>query len=164
MIILKIDDLNLEGELLQNVQKLIQSETDRVRTEYSQKIKELEQYKPKEKSEEEKALEDRIKALEDKERAINERERLNKLSDGLKSKGVSGELAQYLNVGEDIDLETYLDEIVKVIGEQATFKPNKSHSDKANSNITKNDFKNMTYTERMNLYNTNRELYNILTK
>ena len=162
---MKIEDLNLEGEVLENVTKLIQSETDRVRTEYSQKIKELEKYKPKEKTQEEKNLEERLKALEDKERALNEKERLNKLSDELKNKGVNGELANYLNVTEDTDLETYLNEIVKVIGEQqSTFKPSLSHTDKANSNITKEDFRKMNYQERMNLYNTNKELYKILSK
>lgn len=158
-----INELGLEGEVLDNVSKLIQSETDKVRTEYSTKIKELEKYKPIEKSESEIALEERLKALETKEQELNKRERLDKVSNTLKEKGLNSELSKYLNVTDDVDLETYINDIAKVIREQATYVPNKGNS-KANGNITKADFKNMNYTERTNLYNTNKELYDILSK
>lgn len=157
-----ISELNLEGETLENVTKLIQSETDRVRTEYTKKIKDLEQYKPVEKSESEIALEKRLKALEDKENELNKRERLNKVEEQLKDKGLNGELANYLNISKDTDLETYINDIVKVVGQQAAYKP--SDHTKANGNITKKDFAKMSYTERTNLYNTNKELYDILSK
>jgi hypothetical protein len=158
-----INELGLEGEVLDNVSKLIQSETDKVRTEYSTKIKDLEKYKPIEKSESEIALEERLKALETKEQELNKRERLDKVSNTLKEKGLNTELSKYLNVTDDVDLETYINDIAKVIREQATYVPNKGNS-KANGNITKADFKNMNYLERTNLYNTNKELYDILSK
>ena len=158
-----INELGLEGEVLDNVSKLIQSETDKVRTEYSTKIKELEKYKPIEKSESEIALEERLKALETKEQELNKRERLDKVSNTLKEKGLNSELAKYINVADDVDLETYINDIAKVIGEQATYVPNKGNS-KANGNITKADFSKMNYSERTNLYNTNKELYDILSK
>lgn len=68
-------ELNIEGltqEQIDAVQKLVQSHEDRIRTDYSKKLKdvqtELDQYKPKEKSDAEKALEDRIANLEAKEK------------------------------------------------------------------------------------------------
>ena len=71
---MNIDELNLTDETKAQVEKLLQSETDKIRTEYSQKLKtvneELSQYKPKEKSDAEKALEDRISALEAKEKEL----------------------------------------------------------------------------------------------
>ena len=158
-----ITELNLEGETLENVTKLIQSETDRVRTEYTKQIKDLEKYKPIEKTEEEITLEEKLKALETKEQELNKRERLDKVSNTLKDKGLNSELAKYLNITDDVDLETYINDIAKVIGEQASFVPNKGNT-KANGNITKADFQKMSYTERTNLYNTNKELYNILSK
>ena len=60
---MKLEELQgFNDEQLEMVKKLIQSETDRVRTEYSKQIKELEQYKPKEKSQAEIDLENRLKA------------------------------------------------------------------------------------------------------
>lgn len=158
-----INDLNLEGETLENVQKYVQSETDKVRTEYTKQIKELEKYKPVEKSKEEITMEERLKALETKEHELNKRERLDKVANELKEKGLNTELAKYLNIADNVDLETYINDIAKVIGEQATYVPNKGNT-KANGNITKADFQKMTYTERTNLYNTNKELYDILSK
>ena len=65
---MNIEELNLSDETKAQVEKLLQSETDKIRTEYSQKLKtvneELNQYKPKEKSESEKALEERIAKLQ----------------------------------------------------------------------------------------------------
>ena len=67
-------ELNIEGltqEQIDAVTKLVQSETDKVRTKYSTELKtvndELAQYKPAEKSDAEKALEQRIANLEAKE-------------------------------------------------------------------------------------------------
>lgn len=160
---MKLEDLKLDQETMKNVEKLIQSEGDRVRTEYSSKIKELEGRLPKTQTEEEKALEQRLKALEDKEKELNNRERLSKLSDTLNSKGLNGGLAKYLNVSEDADLETYIGEIVDVIGKQANTYKAKGHKG-TGTEITKEQFEKMNYTERAKLYNENIELYNALSK
>ena len=57
---MNIEELGLSEEQLANVNKYVQSETDKVRTDYSKKLKdandELAKYKPVEKSDEEKAL------------------------------------------------------------------------------------------------------------
>ena len=66
-------ELKIEGltpEQIEQVTKLIQSETDKVRTDYSTRLRtaneELAKYKPQEKSDSEKAFEQRLSALEAK--------------------------------------------------------------------------------------------------
>ena len=44
---MELKELNLTEEQLEGVNKIIQSETDKVRTEYSKKIKDLESKLPK---------------------------------------------------------------------------------------------------------------------
>ncbi len=158
---MELKDLNLSDEQLKSVQGILQSEGDKIRTSYSLKIKELEGKLPKELSEEEKAMADRIKALEDKEKELNKRERLNKVESTLESKGINKELSKYLNLDTD-NLETYLEEVVKTMESQVNFKPS-AHTN-GGTKITKDDFKNMSYTDRVNLYNTNKPLYDALSK
>ena len=43
----------LNDECIGEIEKVVQSETDKVRTKYSKELKDLEQYKPKEKTEQE---------------------------------------------------------------------------------------------------------------
>ncbi|MFR4583628.1 DUF4355 domain-containing protein [Clostridium cadaveris] len=160
---MKLEDLKLDQETMKNVEKLIQSEGDRVRTEYSAKIKELEGKLPKTQTEEEKALEARLKALEDKEKELNNRERLSKVASELSNKGLNGGLAKYLNIGEDTDLETYINEITEVIGKQANTYKAKGHKG-TGTEITKEQFQKMNYKERAKLYNENKELYDALSK
>ena len=95
-----IKELNLSEEQLALVQKYVQSETDKVRTDYSQKLKtandELAQYKPKEKSDAEKALEERITALENREKELANKEKAMTIANKLKEKELPEGLAQYL--------------------------------------------------------------------
>lgn len=157
-----LEELNLNEEQLQGVNKVIQSETDKVRTEYSKKIKELESKLPKQMTEEEKALDERIKALEEREKAIAEKEYMTTVQGKLKDKGLNEQLAQYLNVQGVEDLETYLEEVAKVIGNQIEgYKPRGHES---NVGVTKEQFSKMSYVERMNLFETNRQLYDTLSK
>lgn len=157
---MELSELNLSEEQLQGVQKIIQSETDKVRTDYSKKIKEYEEKLPKEKSEQEKALDERLKAIEDKEKAIAKQEQLNSLSKQLSDKGINGELAKYLNVGEDSQLE---DIFKMIVGEgNNTYKP--SNHQNSNGGVTKEQFNQMSYAERVSLYNSDVELYNALSK
>ncbi|WP_406542432.1 hypothetical protein [Clostridium ljungdahlii] len=64
----------------EDLNKSIQSETDKVRTEYSKKLKdatdELNKYKPVEKSDGEIEMEKRLKVLEDKEKKLLRKRRL----------------------------------------------------------------------------------------
>lgn len=163
-------ELNIEGlsqEQIDAVQRLIQSETDKVRTKYSSELKtvndELAQYKPAEKSDAEKALEQRIANLEAKEKEVASKERAMTIADKLKAKGLPGELAQFLNVGEDID--GAIDKVGDTLGNYflgQVSNPSGNHS--TNKGITKADFAKMSYAERAKLFQENNELYKALSK
>lgn len=80
-------ELNIEGltqEQIDAVNKLVQSHEDRIRTDYSKKLKdvqtELDQYKPKQKSESELAIEQRIANLEAKEQELASKESMTWLN------------------------------------------------------------------------------------
>ena len=163
-------ELNIEGltqEQIEAVQKIIQSETDKVRTKYSSELKtvndELAQYKPKQKSDSELALEQRIANLEAKEKELANKERAMTIADKLKAKGLPSELAQYLNVGEDIDGS--IDKVGDALGNYflgQVSNPSGNHS--TNKGITKADFAKMSYSERAKLFQENNELYKALSK
>lgn len=157
----------------EEVNKKLQSETDKVRTEYSKKIKEMEnkikELTPTEKSPEQLELEERIKKLENKEKEVQAKELELKVSETLESNGLTSQLAKYLNMQGVEDIESYVKEVSEVIGQHinnsklnGSFKPNKHNSNK--TTITKEQFQNMSYTERINLYQNNKELYDLLSK
>lgn len=158
---MELTELNLEGDVLENVTKLIQSEGDKVRTEYSKKIKELESKLPKTLSDDEKAIQDRIKTLEDKEKEINKRERLNKVNSKLKDKGLNEELTKYLNLDIDDDkMDSYLDGISNLLNNNYVPSGHEGKSTK----ITKKEFKAMSLSDRTKLYTENKTLYDVLSK
>lgn len=163
---MNIEELNLSDETKALVQKLLQSETDKIRTEYSQKLKtvneELNQYKPKEKSETEKALEERIAKLEAREKEINAKEQSMTLASKLKEKNLPSDLAKYLNVGDDMDKT--IDEVGTLFGNYFLDGTNRPTNHSTNKGITKSDFKKMSYSERAKLYSENPTLYETLNK
>lgn len=158
--------MNLTDEQLANVQRLLQSHEDRIRTDYSKRLKdandELAKYKPKEKSDAEKALEERITALENREKELASKEKAMTIANKLKDKGIPTELAQYLSVGENVD-ET-VEKVGALLGNyflDGTAKPTNHNTHKG---ITREDFKRMGYAERAKLYSENSELYKALNK
>lgn len=161
-----IKELNLTDEQMALVQKYVQSETDKVRTDYSSKLKtvneELAQYKPKEKSDAEKALEERISALEAKEKELANKEKAMTIANKLKEKGIPAELAQYLNVGDDVDKT--IDEVGTVFGNYFLEGSNKPTNHNTYKGITKSDFQKMGYMERTKLFQENPTLYEALNK
>ncbi|HAT4220343.1 DUF4355 domain-containing protein [Clostridium perfringens] len=158
-----LEELNLSEEQLEGVQKYIQSEGDKIRGKYSKQIKELESKLPKEKTEEELAFEKRVAELETREKELAKKERLTTAKGILSSKGLDTQLTDYLNFEGVEDLETYVDNIAKVVGKQVKGYVPKGH-EKAEGNITKEQFSKMSYIERCNLYDTNPKLYEILSK
>lgn len=163
---MELNELNLSEEQLASVQKYVQSETDKVRTKYSQELKtandELAKYKPVEKSETEKALEQRLKALEDREAQLNAKERSQQIASKFKEKGLPEELAQYISIGENIDED--VEKVGAALGNyflNANYKP-ESHA--SNKGITREKFSKMSYMERSKLYKENPELYKMLTQ
>lgn len=163
---MNIEELNLTDEQLEAVKKYGQSEADKVRTEYSQKLKtaneELDQYKPKEKSDSEKALDERISALEAREKAMADKERALNVAEKLKAKGIPAELAPFLNVGEDIDKT--IESVGATLGNYFLDGTNKPTDHRTNKPITKEDFKKMSYSQRAKLFQEDNALYKILSK
>ena len=163
---MNIDELNLTDETKAQVEKLLQSETDKIRTEYSQKLKtvneELNQYKPKEKSDAEKALEDRISALEAKEKELANKEKAMTIANKLKEKELPEGLAKYLSVGDDVDKA--IDEVGALFGNYFLNGSNKPSNHTTNKGITKKDFQKMSYMERTKLFQENPTLYEALNK
>lgn len=159
-----LEELNLTTEQMECVQKYVQAEGDKIRTKYSKQIKDLESKVPKEKTEEEKAFEKRVKDLEIKEKEIAKKEMLTNAKGILTNKGLDTQLADFIKFEGVEDLETYINNIVEVVDKQTknSYVP-KGH-EKANGNITKEQFSKMSYTERCNLYETNKQLYDILSK
>lgn len=154
----------------EEVNKLKQSAEDKVRTEYTKRIKalesELKEYKPKTLTEEEKSLQDKLKAIEDKEKELAKKEMEFKMAETLENNGLTKQLAKYLNLQGVEDIESYVGEVKEILNNHLTnnsFKPNK-HSNNNNNTITKEEFKKMDYSKRIKLYNTNKELYNLLSK
>lgn len=149
------------------VDKLIQSEQDKVRTEYSKKLKEtqdeLVKYKPKEKSEAELTLEARLKALEDKEKEVSRKEKTLDIAKKLDEQGLPSTLSKYLVGAEDV--ETEIGNLKQVFNSNlidSSFKP-KAHNGGGDA-ITKEQFLKMNYADRVNLFKTNEDLYKRLSK
>lgn len=134
------------------ITKVSQASSDKVRTEYSAKLKEVESKLPKEKSESELQLEQKLSDIAKMEKQLKAKEFC--LSNGLDSK-----LADYFNLdNEDLSpLVDYFNQSKK----DNSYKPT---SHKENQVITKEQFKNMSYSERSKLAETNIELYNSLSK
>ena len=163
---MELTEMNLTDEQLANVQKYVQSHEDRIRTDYSKRLKdandELAKYKPVEKSDEEKALEDRISALEAKEKELANKEKAMTIANKLKEKELPEGLAQYLSVGDDVDKT--IDEVGALFGNYFLSGSNKPTNHNTNKGITKADFKKMSYIERSKLFQENPQLFEILNK
>lgn len=129
--------------------KAIQSAEDKLRTSYSEKIKELEAKLPKDETDEEKDYKQRLAALEQKEKRIAMQESLakNKLDNSL---------ADFLKDDADIDkFGTTIDTLVKRRITDAGFKPT-GHTN--NTEISKDQWHKMTYSQKQDFYNKNPEL------
>lgn len=163
---MELTEMNLTDEQLANVQKYVQSHEDRIRTDYSKRLKdandELNQYKPKEKSESEKALEERIAKLEAKEKELANKEKAMTIANKLKEKELPEGLAQYLSVGDDVDKT--IDEVGALFGNYFLNGSNKPSNHNTNKGITKKDFQKMSYMERTKLFQENPTLYETLNK
>ncbi|MBS6519447.1 MAG: hypothetical protein KH359_01955 [Clostridiales bacterium] len=145
-------ELNLNEDAVGKLSKLIQSETDKVRTDYSQRLKtaneEIEKFKPKE-------------PTPDQIEYENTKKELNNLKFAMKLKeiGVSDDLAKYLKA--DIDLEDF-GKFYKGFNAQKQDYVAKKHVE--NAGVTKEQFNKMTIAEKTKLYNENPELYAQLRK
>lgn len=155
----------LSEEQMADVQKLLQSHEDRIRTDYSQKLKdanaELMKYKPVEKSDAEKNLEERIANLEAREQEIANKEKAMTIASKLKEKGLPETLAKYLNIGDDVD--TTIEEVGTAVNSYFLNNGNKPTNHNTNKGLTKSDFSKLSYGERAKLFQENPELYKALS-
>ncbi|HSH50517.1 MAG TPA: hypothetical protein VK982_02230 [Bacteroidales bacterium] len=130
----------------------VQSETDKVRTEYSKKIKDLESKLPKEKTKKELELEERLADLDAKEKEY-------KIKDMLNKEKLPTELSKYINIADD-DIDNAGQEITNILNNYMldnNHKPKKHN--KSGDAITKEQFSKMNYAERIKLEQSNPELY-----
>lgn len=153
----------------EDLNKSIQRECDKIRTNYSKKLKdandELNKYKPVEKSPEQVEMEKRLKVLEDKEKEVAKKEKVLNVSNKLKEQGLPEQLAKYLSGVEDDKVETEIGSLKELFNNAQInngFKP-EQHKSKEDS-ITKEQFQKMGVMDRMNLFKTNEELYKKLSK
>ena len=130
-----------------------QSETDKVRTQYTQKIKELEGKLPIEKSEQE-------LALETKERELKQLEKSLTVKSVLQKNNLPENLAKYLDFEDAEEFESELSESINKQMLQTSYKP---ETHKANQGITKEEFRNMNYEERVALSESNPTLFQALS-
>ncbi len=133
---------------------LIQSECDKVRTQYSKKVKELEEeikgLKPTEKSEAEITLEKRIAEVEAQERSLAVKAKQLDLTSKLTALGLDKGLSDYLNPEAD------LDQLANMLQKQTAFVPIQ-HT--PTQELSKNEFENLTYSERVKFKDTNPSLF-----
>lgn len=142
------EEYKLDEGALEKLNKMVQSETDKVRTEYTKKIKELEKFRPKEKTEQEIKFESTQKELQSL-----------KFQMSLKDVGVDSGLSKYLR--DDIDVEEFKVSYMGLSQKKEDYIARKHIEDVG---ITKEQFKGMNYEQKANLYNSNPTLYAELKK
>ena len=106
---------------MEMVQKMIQSETDKVRTEYSKRLKaadvekeELIKQKMTEEEQRQYELDQLQKQLQEKEQAITQKEMTIKTVDLLKDKGLPLDLKAFVTASDESELESKIETLEKV--------------------------------------------------
>ena len=173
----KADEVQVKTFTQEEVNEMISKRLQRERKDIEAKI-EAERKQAEELaklSEQEKAsklLELKEKELNDKIRAFENERLLNETSKQLASKNLPIQFAEILKGNdaektfENIQLfEAKFNEAVeKVVTERLRGNVPKTTTSSSAVSITKEQFRNMSYMEKMNLYNENKELFNELNK
>lgn len=150
----------------EEVAKKIQSAEDKLRRKYSDEIKELKakisELEPVELSDEQKEIE-RLKAeLEKSQAEANAQKQFIDLQNSLKAKGIDEKIATYLKDG--VDLEEFATTFDSILSEKAKAKGFVPTDHPTGDNITVEQFKAMSYSQRTELYTKNPTLYEKLVK
>lgn len=105
---------NMEGLTDEQLQKIIQSETDKVRTKYSKEIKDMQ---------------DKITEYEEKAKEYEQKEKYFKTVDVLEKNDIPSQLAKYINI--DVDNEEEVNELKKVFesNKDTGYKPQETRKD-----------------------------------
>ena len=141
------------------VEKVAQSSADKVRTKYSQGKKQLEGQLATQSpfdSEEFVQMKSQLNELKSLQEAENRRK-------ALKEAKLPETLADVLNGSLDTDTIAKLSEAFNSHALATGYVPAGANG-QPQGVINKSDFRKMTYTERVNLMNTNPDLYNALAK
>ena len=141
--------------------KAIQSAEDKIRGHYSKEIKDLKdkikELTPVEKSQAEIDLENRIAALEESERNVAAQKKRLEFQENLTNKGLDKSLMDFLKEDTDIDaLVSVVDEIVKSRMKSTGYVPSEHSSD---DKITPEEFNKMSYSQKLNVMQSQPELY-----
>ena len=141
--------------------KAIQSAEDRVRGKMSKTIKELQEkvkeLTPVEKTQDQIDLENRIAALEKSEKEVAAQKKRLDIQEQLSGKGIDKSMVDFLRA--DADLEAFsdlIDTITKTRMKSSGYVPGEHTSD---DKITPEDFKKMTYSEKVNFSQAHPEAY-----
>lgn len=141
--------------------KAIQSAEDKVRGKLSKRIRELEEevkrLSPVQKTEAELELEARIAKLEESERLLAEQKARLDFQERMTEKNVSKELFPFIKEDADIEaLATALDSMMKASKASSGYVPGEHDS---GENISIEEFKAMSYSEKEKLMRENPETY-----
>lgn len=136
----------------EELQKRIQSETDKVRTEYSKKVKELQDKIPAEKSEQELALEAKEEELKKLEKSLT-------IKSVLQKHHLPEVFSKYLDFE---DAELFEKEIAEILNGQMLQNSYKPKDHKPHIGISKEQFRSMNYAERMELSQNDPVLFETL--
>lgn len=144
--------------------KAIQAAEDRLRTKYSKEIKTLQdkitELTPVQKTEAERALEQRLAELERKEKESEEKAKMLSLKDALQTHSLDAGIADYLKT--DVDVEAFSAAIEKVAAARLAAQGYKPTGHQTTQPITKAEFDKMSYDQKVELYNRDRETWNRL--
>ena len=171
----KVDEIQVKTFTQDEVDKMISKRLQRERKDIEAKIeaerKEAEELAKLSEAEKQKKLfEKQVKEFEETKRAFENERLLNETSKQLASKNLPIEFAEMLKGNdaektfENIQLfETKFNEAVeKVVTERLRGNVPKTTTSLNSPSITKEQFRSMSYMEKMNLYNENKDLFNQL--
>ena len=171
----KVDEVQVKTFTQDEVNEMISKRLQRERKDIEAKIeaerKEAEELAKLSEAEKQKKLfEKQVKEFEETKRAFENERLLNETSKQLASKNLPIEFAEMLKGNnaektfENIQLfETKFNEAVeKVVTERLRGNVPKTTTSLNSPSITKEQFRSMSYMEKMNLYNENKDLFNQL--
>ena len=127
----KMTDTNKNQELQdkglsdEQLEKIIQSETDKVRTKYVKQIKELE---------------NKLAGFEEKAKEYEQKEKYYKTVDVLEKNNIPSQLAKYVNI--DIDNEEEIEELKEIFKDNKVdtgYKPEQTRTEDAYAKAEKNN-------------------------
>ena len=137
--------------------KKIQSEVDKVRSEYSRQLNELKKQIPEKKTEEQIALETRAAELDAKEKAFNFKVAMNE-------KGVASELQDFIKLDCDVEAfaTVYESAIQKAVDAYVKENGYVPENHKSGTTMTKEEFAKLPMSEKERIHDENPTLYNSL--